>query len=270
MIRRTFPYVVAGALALVMAYPFLWMLGTSLKTLPESTQTPLRLWPEIPQWGNYREALEAAPFARYFANTFLVAGVTTAAIVVTSLLAGYAFARMRFPGRMLLFGAVLGTMMVPFEVALIPNFVTITRFGWYDTYAALIGPWCASAFSIFLVRQACMALPRDFFDAATVDGCGHFRFVCFIVAPTIRPTLAAVALFAFLGSYNSLLWPLVVTGDDAMRVVQVGLTVFAIAEGVRTNLLMCASAIVMLPTVALYFLAQRVFVEGAVRAGIKG
>lgn len=270
MMRRVLTYTVLAALALAMAYPFLWMLGTSLKTLPESTQTPLRLLPESPQWQNYKEALTSAPFPRYFVNTFLVAIATTSAIVLSSLLAGYAFARMHFPGRSLLFGVVLATMMVPFEVTLIPNFVTITRLEWYDTYAALIVPWCANAFSIFLVRQACLALPRDFFDAASMDGCGHLRFVLSVVAPTIRPTLAAVALFAFLGSYNSLLWPLVVTGDDSMRVVQVGLTVFAIAEGVRTNLLMCAAAIVMLPTLVLYFLAQRVFVEGAVRAGIKG
>jgi ABC-type glycerol-3-phosphate transport system permease component len=270
MMRRGPLYAALSAAAVAAAYPFLWMLGTALKTLPESTQTPLRLLPESPQWANYRTAFEAAPFGRYFANTFFVASATTAAIVATSLLAGYAFARMRFPGRRLLFGLVLATMMVPFEATLIPNFVTVTRLGWYDTYAALIAPWCANAFSIFLVRQACLALPRDFFDAASMDGCGHFRFLFAVVAPTIRPTLTAVALFAFLSSYNSLLWPLVVTGDDSMRVVQVGLTVFAIGEGVRTNLLMCAAAIVMLPTVVLYFVAQRVFVEGAVRAGIKG
>jgi ABC-type glycerol-3-phosphate transport system permease component len=270
MIRRALLSLALTLAAVIAAYPFLWMLGTSLKTLPESTQTPLRLLPESPQWENYRTAFEAAPFGRYFFNTFAVAFATTAAIVVTSLLAGYAFARMRFPGRGILFAIVLATMMVPFEVTLIPNFVSVTRLGWYNSYAALIVPWCANAFSIFLVRQACLALPRDFFDAAAVDGCGHLRFVFSVVAPTLRPTLTAVALFAFLGSYNSLLWPLVVTGDDSMRVVQVGLTVFAIGEGVRTNLLMCAAAIVMLPTLVLYFIAQRVFVEGAVRAGIKG
>lgn len=270
MMRRAGLYIVLAATAIAAAYPFLWMLGTSLKTLPESTRTPLRLWPESPQWHNYADAIGAAPFARYFVNTFVVAGATTAGIVLTSLLAGYAFARMRFPGRGLLFGVVLATMMVPFEAILIPNFVTIVRFGWYDSYAALILPWCANAFSIFLVRQACMAFPRDFFEAASMDGCGHLRFLFGVLAPSIRPTLTAVALFAFLSSYNALLWPLVVTGDDSMRVVQVGLTVFAIAEGVRTNLLMCAAAVVMLPTLLLYFLAQRAFVEGAVRVGIKG
>jgi ABC-type glycerol-3-phosphate transport system permease component len=270
MMRAAAAYVFLGALAIGMVYPFAWMLGTSLKTLPESTRTSLTLLPESPQWQNYGETLAAAPFGRYFFNTFLVAGLTTAAVVITSLLAGYAFARIRFAGRGILFGAVLATMMVPFEAALIPNFITISRLGWYDSYAALIVPWCANAFSIFLVRQACLTLPRDYFDAAAIDGCGHLRYVFSVAAPMIRPTLAAVALFAFLASYNSLLWPLVVTGDDSMRVVQVGLTVFAIGEGVRTNLLMCAAAIVMLPTVVLYFAAQRVFVRSAISAGIKG
>ncbi len=120
------------------------------------------------------------------------------------------------------------------------------------------------------MRQACLTIPRDYFDAAAIDGCGHLRYLFSVAAPLIRPTLAAVALFAFLSSYNALLWPLVVTGDDSMRVVQVGLTVFAMAEGVRTHLLMAAAAVVMLPTVAIYFFAQRAFVEGAVNLGIKG
>lgn len=268
--RAVIRYAVLVVLAIVMVYPFAWMLATSLKTLPESTRSGLRLLPESPRWENYREALSAAPFGRYFVNTFLVAGATTAAVVLTSLFAGYAFARIEFRGRGILFGAVLATMMIPFEAALIPNFITITRLDWYNSYAALIVPWCANAFSIFLVRQACLTIPRDYLEAARIDGCGHVRFVFAVAAPMIRATLAAVALFAFLASYNSLLWPLVVTGDDSMRVVQVGLTVFAIGEGVRTNLLMCAAAVVMLPTVVLYFFAQRLFVQGAVNTGIKG
>ena len=193
-----------------------------------------------------------------------------AAVVLTSLMAGYAFARLRFPGRGLLFGAILATMMVPFELTFIPNFVLITRLGWYNTYAALIVPWCANAFSIFLVRQAMLALPEDYYDAALVDGCGHLRFLLRIAAPMTKPTLVTVALFAFLASYNALLWPLVVTADESMRVVQVGLTVFLGDAGVRLHLLMCASAIVMLPTAALYFAAQRHLVEHSLGAGIKG
>lgn len=252
-----------------MAYPFAWMLSTSLKSLRAANTPSLNLWPDEWLWHNYVEAFTAAPFGRYFFNTFFVAILTTFAVTFTALLAGYVFARLRFRGRTLLFSLVLATMMVPFEVTLIPNVVTITRLGWYDSYAALIVPWCANAFSIFLMRQAFLALPNDYFDAATLDGCGHLRFLFRVALPMVRPSLTAVALFAFLSSYNSLLWPLVVTADESMRVVQVGLTIFAVGEGVRTQLLMCASTIVILPTVALYFFAQRAFLEGSISTGIK-
>lgn len=256
--------------ALLTTFPFVWMLGTAFKTYEEAMEPSLQVFPGQWQWGNIRETFAAAPFARYFLNTFVVSGVVTLSVVFTSLTAGYAFARLRFPGRGVFFAAILATMMVPFEVTLIPNYVLINRLGWYDTYAALIVPWCANAFSVFLMRQAFLGLPQDYFDAARIDGCGHLRFLFWIGAPLVRPMTVTVALFAFLGSYNALVWPLVVTGEESMRVVQVGLTVFSSAEGVQFNLLMCASAIVILPTVALYFVAQRYFLESAIGAGVKG
>jgi len=251
-------------------WPFLWMVSTSLETLQEASTGGVGIWPESWHWGNYVETFHAAPFGRYFANSFGVAFVVTAAVMLTGLMAGYAFGRLQFRGRDALFAVILGTMMIPFEVTLIPNFVLINRFGWYNTYAALSVPWCANAFSIFLLRQAFKGLPADFFEAARIDGCGHLRFLFRIAAPLVKPTLVTVGLFAFLGSYNSLLWPLVVTADDTMRVVQVGLTVFSGDAGVRVHLLMCASTIVILPTVALYFCAQKYFVESSLGAGIKG
>lgn len=251
-------------------YPFAWMLVTSLKSLPTSSIPSLSLWPNEWHWENYAEAFRSAPFARYFVNSFVVACTVTLMVCLTACLAGYAFARLKFRGQSLLFSLVLATMMLPFEVTLIPNFVLISRLGWYNTYAALIVPWCANAFAIFLMRQAFLAIPEEYADAARIDGCGPLRFLVRVGVPMVRPTLVTVALFAFLGSYNSLVWPLVVTGDDSMRVVQVGLTVFSGAQGVRTNLMMCASVIVILPIVALYFAAQRQFIEGAVGAGLKG
>jgi ABC-type glycerol-3-phosphate transport system permease component len=215
-------------------------------------------------------AFKAAPFARYFLNSIFVGGVVTFSVMLTSLMAGYAFARLQFSGARLLFALVLATMMIPFEVTLIPNFALIRQLGWYNSYPALIVPWCANAFSVFLMRQAFLGLPQDYFDAARVDGCGHLRFLFRIAAPLVKPAMVTVGLFAFLGSYNSLIWPLVVTSEDRMRVIQVGLTVFSGAEGVRLHLLMCASAIVIAPTVALYFLAQRAFMESSLGSGIKG
>ncbi len=269
MIRRAAVYLALGGGALVAAFPFFWMVVTSFKDVREAMAPELVVFPERWLWRNYIEAFQAAPFGTYFFNTFLVAGVTTAAVALTALCAGYAFARIPFRGRGPAFAVLLATMMIPFEAVLIPNFVLVTRLGWYDAYAALIVPWCANAFSIFLMRQAFATLPDDYFDAARVDGCGHLRFLLTIGVALVRPTLVTVVLFAFLASYNGLLWPLVVTSSESMRVVQVGLTVFSGAEGVRFHLLMCASVIVIAPTVFLYFLAQRYFLESAVATGIK-
>lgn len=256
--------------ALVITYPFLWMVITAFKTLPESSIPSLITFPEHWMWHNLIDTFQSAPFGRYLFNTLLVATIVTVCVASSSVMAGYAFARLEFRGKGILFGLVLSTMMIPFEATLIPNFVLISDFGWYNTYAALTVPWCANAFSIFLMRQAFLTLPRDYFDAAALDGCGHLRFLVRVAIPLVMPMLATVSLIAFLASYNALLWPLVVTGDNSRRVLQVGLTVFSGTEGVRVNLLMCASVIVILPMVALYFLAQRFFVEGSLYAGIRG
>lgn len=270
MTRKACLYIVLSAGAFVAFYPFLWMAGTAFKTLPEATSPGLYPFPESWQWRNIPDTFGAAPFGRYFFNSFFVSGAVALSVTLTAAMAGYAFARLSFRASGLLFALILGSMMVPFEVVFIPNFVLISRLGWYDTYPALIVPWCANAFSVFLMRQAFKSLPGDFYDAAVMDGCGHLRFLARIGIPLVRPMVVTVALFAFLGSYNALLWPLIVTANEAMRVVQVGLTIFYGDAGMRLNLLMCASAIVILPTVVLYFLAQRHFVESALSAGIKG
>ncbi|HRK36469.1 MAG TPA: carbohydrate ABC transporter permease [Candidatus Hydrogenedentes bacterium] len=270
MMLRALTYAILSFGSIITIFPFVWMLSTSLKSAREATAPALTLIPDAWRWRNFADAFQAAPFATYFYNTFIVAGTVMAAVVVTSLLAGYALSRLQFRGRGVVFAFLLATMMVPFEVTLIPNFLLIRDLGWYNTYAALIVPWCANAFSIFLVRQAFLTLPMDFFEAARVDGCGHLRFLTWIAAPLIRPTMVTIALFAFLGSYNSLLWPIIVTNDENMRLIQYGLTVFWSEAGVQLNLLMCASTIVIVPTVALYFAAQRNFLESSLNAGIKG
>ncbi len=271
MMRSITLYAVLTLGAIGTTFPFVWMVATALKSEAEALSPGLGIFPEQWMWSNFVLMFQQAPqFVRYFYNSFLVAFSVTAAVVVTSMLAGYTFARLDFPGRGVLFSLVLATMMVPFEVTLIPNFMLITRLGWKDTYAALIVPWCANAFSIFFMRQAFMSLPSDYFDAAKVDGCGHLRFLVWIAMPLVKPAAVTVGLFAFLASYNALMWPLVVTDSDRMRVVQVGLTLFSSDEGVRLHLLMCAATVVILPTVALYFAAQRHFLESAISAGIKG
>lgn len=269
-VRRIILYFVLVLGALIAIYPFVWMVGTAFKTLSEANTASLRILPASWQWSNLAETFRAAPFGRYFLNSLFVSLTVCISVCITALMAGYAFARLRFPGSSLLFAITLGSMMVPFEAVFVPNFVLITRLGWYNSYPALIVPWCANAFSIFLIRQAFLSLPNDYYDAAVVDGCGHLRFLVRIGAPLVKPMVVTVGLFAFLGSYNALLWPLIVTADETMRVVQVGLTAFYSDAGSRLNLLMCASTVVILPTVILYFVAQQYYVESALGAGIKG
>ena len=262
-------HLLLGACGLAMAFPFVWMVLTSLKTAREAAAYPPGLLPAVPQWENYAAALHAAPFARYFVNSLFTSASVTALVLVTALFAGYAFGQLRFPGKRVLFVLYLATMMIPFEVVLIPNFLMIRQLGWYDTYQAMILPWGANVFSIFLLNQFFRALPPDFFEAAQLDGCGHWQYLWSVAAPLARPALATAALFAFLGSWNGLLWPLLVTQTEAVRPIEVGLQTFLEAEGPRPHLLMAAATLTMLPMVALFFLAQRTFVEG-VAAGVKG
>lgn len=262
-------HVLLALSGLAVAFPFLWMLLTSLKSPVEARAYPPSLLPAEPRWGNYLQAWAEAPFARYFANSALVATAVTLGVMVTALLAGYAFGQLRFPGKDLLFLVYLATMMIPFEVILIPNFLMIRQLGWYDTYLALIVPWSANALSIFLATQFFRGLPRDYLEAAQLDGCGHLQYLRSVGAPLARPALLTAGLFAFLGSWNSLLWPLLVTQRDEMRPIEVGLQYFLQSEGPRPHLLMAASTLAVIPVLVLFFLAQRTFIEG-VSAGVKG
>jgi ABC-type glycerol-3-phosphate transport system permease component len=262
-------HLLLAAGGLLMAFPFLWMILTSLKSQGEATAVPPILLPSVPQWGNYAEAWAEAPFARYFLNTAFVSCSVTLSVVLTALLAGYAFGQLEFPGKQALFVLYLATMMIPFEVVLIPNFLLINQLGWFDRYPAMIVPWAANVFSVFLLTQFFRALPRDFFEAAQLDGCGHWQYLWRVAAPLAYPALATAGLFAFLGSWNSLLWPLLVTQSDRMRPIEVGLQSFMVLEGPRPHLLMAASTLAMAPILILFLLAQRTFIEG-VSAGVKG
>ena len=258
-------------------FPFAWMISTSLKTEQEAAISA-KFLPENPQFSNYPDAWNGAKaitagrhtFARLFLNSLWVALWVTAGVTLSSCLAGYAFGCMSFPGKKALFAIFLATMMVPFEVALVPNFLTIKALGLYDTYRAMIFPWVASAFSVFLVRQYMMTIPRDYFDAARIDGCGHPLYLLRVAAPMASPALATVALFAFLGSWNAFLWPLLVIEDPSKYVVQYGLSLFVEEESSNYPLLMAASAMVIAPVVFLYCIAQRQFVSGVSAVGLKG
>ncbi|MBM4431362.1 MAG: carbohydrate ABC transporter permease [Chloroflexi bacterium] len=254
--------------------PFVWMVSTSLKNLQDVYQIPPDLIPNPPLWRNYGIAWEAAAFSRYFLNSVVVAVVVTLGQVITGSLAAYAFARMRFSGRQALFYIILGTMMVPREILLVPNYVILKWLGWLNTYLALTVPFLASAFGIFVLRQYFMTIPQELDDAAKIDGCGSLRFFLSILLPLSKPALVVVAVFAFLANWNSYIWPLIVTRDDALRTIQVGLGAFREAQSFGSTtewpLIMAASTTSLIPVLLIYAFGQRWFTQGYALSGIKG
>jgi len=249
---------IAGAIAAVL--PFYWMVATSLMTLGETIQKAW--WPDVPQWHNYVEAWTEAKFSKYFLNSVLMTGTTMAGILFTSTLAGYAFARMKFPGRNLIFGILLSTMMIPESVVMIPNFLIVRGdifplpFGpsWLNSLQGLSVPFMANAFSIFLLRQFFIQIPHELWEAARIDGAGHVRFLTQIVLPMSKAPLMTVALFSFIGSWNAFLWPLLITTTDRWRPLMVGLWTFVTEAGPETHLLMAGAVITIIPILVLYFL----------------
>lgn len=249
--------------------PYYLMVVTSLKPLREIFTDPFAWIPSRLAWENYVDAWTHAPFARYFLNSAIIATSETAGVLVTSALAAYAFARMRFAGREFLFVLFLGTLMVPGEVQLVPNYITITRLGWLNTYAALIVPWLASVFGIFFLRQFFATIPQELQDAATLDGASHLTFLRRVVVPLSVPAFITVALLTFLGSWNALTWPLIVTNTPEMRPIMVGLLAFSSEWGTQPRLLMAAATFSALPVLILFFVLQRYFIQGIARAGMK-
>ncbi len=267
---RMATYAILALGAVGAGFPFFWMVMTSLKTRGEAMSVPPTVFPAAPQWHNYLDAWRAAPFGRYFLNTSIVCVGVVLGVLVTTVLASYAFARLEFWGKNAIFALFLATMMIPFEATLIPNYVIVTWLNWYNTYLALIVPWTANVFAIFLLRQFFVSIPQDLYDAAALDGCGHLRTLWNVALPLARAPLAAIVIFNFLWSWNSLLWPLMVTGKTELRPVQLGLSYFVQAEGNEPHLQMAAATFVILPIILLYFAAQRQFIEGIASSGLKG
>jgi len=256
--------------AIVMVFPFYWMIVTSFKPMAEAVQVPPTLIPHQWAFSNYREAWESVPFARYFLNTIFISVAVTAGVILTSALAAHTFARMEFVGKNVVFAGLLGTMMIPFEVILIPDFVIIKNLGWYNTYQAMIVPWAANVFSIFLLRQFFMTIPQELHEAAVLDGCSSWTFLWRVALPISSSAIVTIGIFSFLGSWNSLLWPLIVTSEQKMRPLQVGLAYFQTDQGTYYNLLMAGATLTILPIVILFLFAQRHFVESIARTGLKG
>jgi len=259
---------VAGGL--FVAVPLLWMVVTSLKGQLSALAFPPSLLPHPVHWDNYAEVFRQIPLARYFLNTAFVAGATVLGVLVTSTLAAYALSFFRFKGSRLVFLLILGTMMVPPPAYLVPGYSLLSGLGWVDTYWALIIPWIANAFAIFLLRQHMKTIPRALYDSARLEGASDLAFLVRVVLPLSRPVLAAAALFAFLGSWNSFIWPLAMTERESLRVLQVGLAYFSTEASAQWPLLMAGSTLAILPVIFIYLLAQKQIVATFQETGLNG
>ena len=266
--------------AFISIIPFFWMISTSLMTLGETIN---RQWlPKVPQFENYLEAWEEAQFNKYFLNSVIITFTTLVGLLITSVLAAYSFARIKFVGRNLIFALLLATMMIPESVTMIPNFLMVRgsiiplpglpawKGSWLNQLPALTVPFMANAFSIFLLRQFFAKIPEEYWDAARLDGAGHLRYLLQIVLPMSKAPILTVIIFSFIGSWNAFLWPLLVTTKPNWRPLMVGLYTFVSEAGPETQLLMAGAVITLIPILILYFLTQKQFTEGIATSGLKG
>lgn len=264
--------VAAAVIGLVFLTPFLWMLSSSLKDLSEIYQFPPSLIPADIKWSNYADAWNALPFNVFFTNSFIVAVATTIGVVLTCSLAGYSFARLRYPGRDQIFLAYLATMMIPFPVLMVPLFVIMKNLHLVDSLWSLVLPAIFTPAGTFLMRQFILTLPRELEEAARVDGCGFFGIYWRIVLPLMKPVIATLAIFTFLGSWNEFLWPLISISSVENKTLPLGLTMFQSQLSGRTpwNQVMAAATFTIVPVLILFVLGQKYYVKGIVTTGIKG
>ena len=264
----TYTILVLGAAFILL--PFLWMISTSLKPDNEVLLMPPKWIPSALQWKNYVDAFKAVPFFTYLKNSIVVTVAITSCELITTILAAFAFAQLEFKGKNLLFMLLVATMMVPGEILTIPNFVTLARLGWIDSYKAMVAPWATSVFSIFLLRQQFASIPQSYYKAARMDGCSDLRYLFTVMVPMSRPTIVSVALLKIINSWNSYLWPLISTNSREMRTLPVGLAYFSTEAGTDYNTLMAFSLMIITPTILVYLFTQKYIIQGISKTGLKG
>ncbi|MEP7059246.1 MAG: carbohydrate ABC transporter permease [Actinomycetota bacterium] len=257
-------------IALVMLVPLVWMVVTSLQTLNETRHYPPTLLPSSPQFKNYTDVLRDTPFDRWFINTLVVTLASVVGNLIFCSMAGYAFARIKFFGRGFVFLLILATLMIPFQVTIIPSFLIVRKLGMIDTLGALIVPNLVGAFGIFMLRQFFLSLPIELEEAARIDGASRLGVLTKIVLPLSGPALATLAVITFLWTWNDFLWPLVTIYSPQNMTLQLGLATFQGAHQTSTNLLMAANVMTVMPVLIIFFLAQRYFIRGIATTGLKG
>lgn len=272
IIAKAFCYAFLIFMALVVLFPFYWMINSSLKSLEEYRQSVPTFWPQKVLWSNYAEAFTAASLGRLFFNTAYVGIVSTILSLVITILSAFAFARLEFRGKNLLFSALLATMMIPGELFTITNYSTVTNLGWMNTYTVLIVPFLVSVFYIYLLRQNFLQIPNELYLAAKVDGTSDFKYLCKVMIPLSLPTLISITILKMMGAWNSYIWPRLVANDDAHRLITNGLrNAFADTTGdVNYPVQMAAVALVSAPLFLVFIFLRKYIMKGVSRSGIKG
>ena len=263
-------YAVMIIAALIVIYPIYSAVNISLLKDTEVAQYPPRLFPSSLNLANFTRALEQAPLPRYLLNSIIQSLLVMIGQLITASLAAYAFAFLNFKGRNFFFLVFMATMMIPWEATIIPNYLTIKQLGWTDSFQGLAVPFLATGFGTFLLRQFFLKIPRDLYDAAVMDGCSNFRFLTTIVVPLARPALGTLAVYSFLQTYNQYLWPLLITNDESMRTVQIGIALLQDEERLMFNTVLAGVVIILIPTFLLFIFSNRQLIRGLTAGAVKG
>jgi ABC-type glycerol-3-phosphate transport system permease component len=268
-IQKILIYVILGVAAITFIYPFLWMIGASFASMQEIGK--MSLWPAHPTWHNFTTMVQKIPIWRSLFNSLLVAAFTTSLVVITGSVVGYALAKMRFKGRQLIFYVIVFTMSLPFQVTLIPNYITIVNLRLVDTYAGLIIPFAISAFAILMFRQAFQGLPQALIDAARMDGCNEMQIIFKILWPNIKPTIVTVAILSFIGSWNEVLWPLIVIRNEQLMTMPQLVTLFAVGgrADAQLGVKIAAAVLLALPVIIAFLFFQKHFIQSMASTGLK-
>jgi multiple sugar transport system permease protein len=262
-------HVVLLSAGVIFLLPFVWSISTSLKSMSELFSVQPNLIPETFRWENYQAVFDNAPFVRFYVNSIVVAIARTVGQVAIASLAGFAFAQLRFPGRDVIFVGLLAGLMVPDQVLIVPRFVIMREFGWFDTYQGLIVPLIFSSFGVFLLRQYFLGIPRDFHEAAVLEGANPFRVYRDIYLPLARPALAAFGFLALLSSWNEFFWALTVTNQTDMRVLPVGIALFQGQYFTNNAIVLAAANMATFPLLVIFLFFQKQLVEGVALSGLK-
>ncbi|QTH39769.1 carbohydrate ABC transporter permease [Cohnella sp. LGH] len=255
--------------SLLMFVPYLWMILTSFKSNSEILTASNHLLPQEPTLSGYKKVLGEVPFFRWFLNSLSTSAIVTIGAMFTSALAGYIFAKFRFRGKRLLFVVILATMMVPFQIVMVPTYIIISKLNLVNDLSAIVIPYLVSAFGVFLAKQFIEAIPNELIEAARMDGASEFRTFWSLVLPQIKPALSALAIFSFMAAWNNYLWPLIILNEESKMTVPLALVFFNGQNVVNYNVVMSAAVLIMIPVVIIFLIFQKQFIKGLTMTGFK-